>query len=170
MNRHPASGRGLRLGSVGGGAFARPYLEASAEIRARFHEVDTLRIVWHGHYVAYLEEGRRAFGRCHGVDYPVFLEHGVAIPVVHLAIDYLAPARMDEVLAVTARLLKPDFARLDFEYEVRRAADGTLLARAETRQALTTPQGELLLGWPDFMVERLKSWETQWQPPLTECA
>ena len=66
---------------------------------------------------------------------------------------------------VTARLLRTDCARLDFDYEVRRAADGALLARAETRQAFTTPDGTLLLGRPEFFEERLKSWETQWKPP-----
>ncbi len=159
------SGRGIRVGC---GALTRPYLEASVTLRVRFHEVDTLRIVWHGHYVAYLEEARRAFGRMHGVDYPVFREHGVAIPVVHLALDYLAPALMDDTLEVTARLLKTDCARLDFDYEIRRAADGVLLARAETRQAFTTPDGALLLGRPDFMEERLRSWESQWKRPRAE--
>ncbi|MBL9137324.1 MAG: acyl-CoA thioesterase [Verrucomicrobiales bacterium] len=168
MNRHPANSRGLKMGSIGCGAWVRPFLEESVAVQVRFQEVDTLRIVWHGHYVAYLEDGRRAFGRRYGVDYPLFRERGVAIPVVHLAMDYLAPALMDDVLTVTARLLKTDCARLDFDYEVRRATDGVLLARAETRQAFTTPQGELLLGWPDFMEERLKSWEAQWRPPLSE--
>jgi acyl-CoA thioester hydrolase len=135
-------------------------------VRVRFNEVDALHIVWHGHYANYFEEGRRAFGRRHGIDYTVFLEHRVAVPVVQLHIEFLAPARLPDVLEVTARLLKSEAARLDFAYEIRRQDEGTLLATGHTMQVFTTPQGELLLTWPAFMVERLQAWEPLWhQPP-----
>jgi acyl-CoA thioesterase FadM len=29
------------------------YLSAHCPVRVRFHEVDTLRVVWHGHYLTY---------------------------------------------------------------------------------------------------------------------
>ena len=37
----------------------RPYLEETTTVRVRFQAVDSLRSVWHGHYVSYFEEGRR---------------------------------------------------------------------------------------------------------------
>lgn len=39
------------------------------EQRVRFDEVDSLGIVWHGHYVKYLEDGREAWGRKYGLTY-----------------------------------------------------------------------------------------------------
>ncbi len=39
------------------------YLEVTTQVRVRFQEVDSLRVVWHGHYLSYCEEGRTAFGR-----------------------------------------------------------------------------------------------------------
>jgi len=143
----------------------RPYLEETTQVRVRFNEVDALHVVWHGHYVNYFEEGRRAFGRRYGVDYTVFLEHRVAVPVVQLRVDYLAPARLPDVLEVTARLSKSEAARLDFDYEIRRQGEGTLLATGSTVQVFTTPQGELLLTWPALMVERLNAWEPLWKHP-----
>ncbi len=134
-------------------------------MRVRFNEVDALQIVWHGHYVNYFEEARRAFGRRYGVDYTVFLEHSIAIPVVQLNVDYFAPARLSDTLEVRACLLKSEAARLRFLYEIRRKGENALLASGSTVQVFTTPEGSLILNWPAFIVDRLKSWEPLWKQP-----
>ncbi len=144
---------------------AQPYLEESTLIRVRFSEVDALHIVWHGHYVNYFEEARRAFGRRYGVDYTTFLEHRVAVPVVQMLIEYFATARLADTLEVRARLLKSDSAKLNFVYEIRRPGEERLLATGSTVQVFTNPAGELLLTWPAFMLERLKAWEPLWKEP-----
>ena len=41
-----------------------------------------MNVVWHGHYLAYFEEGRRAFGRRYDLDYPVFRANEVVAPLV----------------------------------------------------------------------------------------
>lgn len=132
-------------------------------MRVRFNEVDTLRIVWHGHYVNYFEDARRALGRRLGIDYPAFIDQHIAIPVIYLEVNFLAPARLTDTLAVTARLFKSDSARLDFDYQIRREGESTLLATGRTSQVFTTPSGELILNWPSFMIERLKTWEPLWK-------
>ena len=159
----PSSGRDRALAAAR--ATARLYLEHTTTLRVRFHEVDSLRVVWHGHYATYFEEGRRAFGREYGLDYPVFMEHGVAAPVVHLHVDYLAPARLADVLRITARLFKSESAKLEFEFEIRREGADSLLASGHSLQVFTTPAGELLLQWPPLMIERYHHWETLWKHP-----
>ena len=143
----------------------RAFIEEPTTIGVRFSEVDALHIVWHGHYVNYFEEGRRALGRRLDIDYPAFIERRIAMPVIHLEVNFLAPAKLSDSLVVTARLLKSDSARLDFDYEVRRAADATLLATGSTSQVFTTPAGELILNWPPFMLEKLQTWEALWKQP-----
>ena len=155
----PARNRSARGGPP------RPYLEEKTSLPVRFNEVDALHIVWHGHYANYFEEARRAVGRRYGVDYTTFIEHHVAVPVIHLHVDYLTPARLPDLLKVSARLFKSKSARLDFDYEVRRGSDGALLATGNTSQVFTTPAGELILNWPAFMLERLKAWEPLWTLP-----
>ena len=156
---NPARSRGIRRNEP------RAFIEDRTTVLVRFNEVDALQIVWHGHYVNYFEEGRRAFGRRLGIDYPVFLEQRIAIPVIHLEVNFLAPARLSDTLTVTTRLLKSESARLDFDYEIRRVADGALLVTGSTSQVFTTPAGELILNWPPFMLERLESWKTLWKLP-----
>jgi acyl-CoA thioester hydrolase len=142
-----------------------PYLEETCVIPIRFHEVDSIRVVWHGHYVAYIEEARRALGRRYGVDYTTFFAHNTPAPVAQLHVDYLAPARLVDTLVVTARLFKSEAAKLELEYEIRRQGNGTLLAFASTLQVFTNLQGELLLTMPAFMIERYRAWETLWIQP-----
>ena len=154
-----ARSRAIRRGAP------RAFIEDNTTVRVRFNEVDSLRIVWHGHYVNFFEEGRRAFGRRLGIDYPAFIEKHIAVPVIRLEVNFLAPANLPDTLVVVTRLLKSESARLDFDYEVRREADGTLLATGSTSQVFTTPAGELILNWPPFMLERLKSWEPLWKLP-----
>ena len=143
----------------------RPYLEETCIIPIRFHEVDSMMVVWHGHYVAYMEEGRRALGRRFGVDYTTFFAHNTPAPVAQLHVDYLAPARLADTLAVTARLFKSDAAKLEFEYEIRRQSDRGLLASGSSLQVFITLRGELLLTMPPFMVERYQAWEPLWIQP-----
>jgi acyl-CoA thioester hydrolase len=143
----------------------QPYLEESCVIPIRFHEVDSMLVVWHGHYVAYLEESRRALGRRYGVDYTTFFDHHTPTPVAQLRIDYLAPARLVDTLVVTARLFKSEAAKLEFEYEIRRQSDQQLLAFGNSLQVFTNPRGELLLTMPPFMIERYQAWETLWTQP-----
>lgn len=141
----------------------RPYLEETTTLRVRFHEVDSLGIVWHGHYVAYCEEARRAFGRRYGIDYPAFIEHAVAAPVVKLWLDYKLPARLNDELTVGARLYKTDAARLEFAYEI--GCGRKLLVTGGSVQVFTRPDGELLLTAPPFLEELYRQWEGLWIRP-----
>ncbi len=122
-------------------------------------------VVWHGHYIAYMEEARRALGRRYGVDYTTFFAHNTPAPVAHLHIDFLASARLVDTLTVTARLFKSEAAKLEFEYEIRRQSDRTLLAFGASLQVFTNPKGELLLNMPAFMEERYAAWEKLWIQP-----
>jgi acyl-CoA thioester hydrolase len=122
-----------------------------------------MRIVWHGHYVAYFEDARRAFGRRYGIDYPVFRTQDVAVPVVNLWLDYKLPARFNDELKVKARLYKTDAAKLEFAYEIH--CGRKLLVTGGSVQVFTRPDGELLLTSPPFLEELYRQWEGLWIRP-----
>ncbi len=141
------------------------HLQETTTVPVRFHEVDATQVVWHGHYIAYFEFARIAFGRRWGLSYSDFMNNQVVAPLVQVSVDYLAPARMNDDLEVTARLCEMEGAKLAFEYEVTRASDGALLATGSSLQVFTTPHGTLVLTRPDFLVERYKAMEDAWNPP-----
>ncbi len=143
----------------------RRYLTETTPIRVRFHEVDSMHIVWHGHYVTYFEDARRAFGRRYGIDYPIFAKNKIGAPVVKIWIDYLSPALANDELEVEARLYESDGARIEFGYEIRREATRALLATGGSVQVFSSLQGELMLTWPTVVRECLDAWKDLWIDP-----
>lgn len=139
----------------------RPYLEATTQVRVRFQEVDSLRIVWHGHYLSYFEDARRAFGMQYGLDYADIRNAGFHAPLTHVSVDYLVPALDNDLLNVSARLLKSEVAKIEFQYLVQRGDQ--LLARGESVQVLTDPAGKLVLRPPPLVVECYRRWEGLWK-------
>jgi len=135
------------------------YLEHRASATVRFQEVDSLGIVWHGHYLGYFEDARVAFGRQYGIDYPDLLQAGISAPIVHVSCDFLSPACYGEQLEVVARLFERDIAKLEFYYEISRPADTTVLAIGQTIQAFVDLQGCLILVLPEFMRRFYHRWE-----------
>ncbi len=138
-----------------------PYLEHRAYLRVRFQDVDSIHVVWHGHYLSYFEHGRESFGEEYGLGYQDVRAVGLVAPVVHVSCDYLRPARFGDGLTVVTRLHATDRAVIELSYEVRRASDETLLAKGQTRQVFTDLEGNLILNQPDVMREFLEQWGDQ---------
>ncbi|WP_419175747.1 acyl-CoA thioesterase [Desulfosediminicola sp.] len=133
-------------------------LVASIERRVRFEEVDTLRMVWHGRYPSYLEDGRIAFGDKYGLSYQAFIQHQTAAPVVQMHLDYLLPLRFDELFTIEAALHWTDSARLNFSYRLIND-EGQTTAKGYTVQLLTDTRGEMLLIVPEWIKEFRDRWQ-----------
>lgn len=129
------------------------YIEERVGVRVRFQEIDTLEIVWHGHYLSYFEDARVAFGRRYGINYTDIRAAGLAAPIVRVTCDYFSPARFDDDLEVMARLYQSDSAKLEFYYEVSRRRDGVTLAAGHTVQVFADMAGDMMLTMPDFLRE-----------------
>ncbi|MEZ5964923.1 MAG: thioesterase family protein [Planctomycetota bacterium] len=137
---------------------ATRFLQEVAEVRVRFQEVDSMDMVWHGHYLTYFEEGRCALGRRFGFDYSDFAVHGFMAPLVHSEVDHFAPARFGDVLQVRTRLHIDQSARIDFTYKIVRRDEPATLVLGRTVQVLTTTDGQLCMAQPRFVVDFLERW------------
>ena len=133
-------------------------LTAEAEVKVRFSEADMLQIVWHGHYVDYLEDGRQAFGEKYGIGYLQVYEYGFSIPIVKLNIDYKQPLRFSDTAIVETRYVSTEAAKLIFHYTIKNKATGKVIATAETIQVFVDTGGLLSLTVPDFFVEWKRKW------------
>lgn len=127
-----------------------PLVGFRVEIPVRFSECDLYGVVWHGRYATYLEEIRNAVTAKYGWTVARARDAGYLVPVTRMEIRFHAPARLDSVLAVVARLRKPETAKFVLDYEIR-ARDGSLLTTAETEQVVTRADGELMLALPPFL-------------------
>lgn len=112
-----------------------------------FFDVDAMKIVWHGHYVKYLEEARCAWLEDLGYTYLDMGDDGYVWPIVQLQVKYLSSARFGEQISVRVYLREYE-SSLKLDYEIVNEA-GVCLTRASTMQAAI----------------RLADQETQFQTP-----
>jgi acyl-CoA thioester hydrolase len=126
---------------------AEPLKGHSIQIPVRFAECDPYGVVWHGHYVQYIEHARESLTGRFGFTAARALEMGYRVPITRMELQYRLPARPDQIIHVTARLRSPGVARLVMDYEIR-SESGALLASAMTEQVVVNSEGELLLTLP----------------------
>ena len=76
-------------------------------VRVYYEDTDFTGIVYHASYLRFMERGRTNYLRLIGTDHRALFEAaaseapGFAFVVRSMAIEFLKPARMDDVLAVT---------------------------------------------------------------------
>ena len=104
-------------------------------IRVYYEDTDAAGIVYHAAYLEFAERARTEMLRCLGLDHAALrARFGLAFTVRRCAIDYRAPARLDDLLEVQTRLVRLGGASLDLEQRVLRAAQP--LTRLDVRLAL----------------------------------
>lgn len=139
-------------------------LKDYVKIPVRFSEVDSIRVVWHGSYVAYLEDGREAFGRRYGLGYNDMFKAGLTAPIVEVNLQYKSPATVDDILVLETRYVPTRGAKLVFDYSLYKLENKALSdeevfsPREETHKLILTAQttqlwmngSELEISTPKF--------------------
>lgn len=115
-------------------------LQHTTQVRVRYAETDQMGVVYHANYVVWMEVGRVEAMRAAGVDYAQMEREGVMVAVVGVEVDYRAAARYDDLVEITTRVTEVLSRKMRIEYEIRRAADGTLLATGATRHLFVSKE------------------------------
>ena len=127
-------------------------------LRVRFSEVDSMQIVWHGEYVRYFEDGREAFGReFAGLGYMDIYASGYTAPIVELHLQYRKPLKVNDTAVVETRYIATEAAKVCFEYTIRSATDGEVVAEGSSTQVFLDSRGELQLRTGSSRVRRVKN-------------
>lgn len=135
-------------------------LVCETKLRVRFNEVDALKIVWHGHYVNYFEDGRQAFGRKYNLSYLDVYENGFTTPIVEFHVNNKMPLTFGDEAIVKTRYINTIAAKIRFEYEIYRAETEVLVATGHSVQVFChKTTNELELYTPDFY----QRWKEQWE-------
>ncbi len=93
-------------------------------VRVYFEDTDFSGVVYHASYMRFCERGRSDFMRHIGVDHAKLFAsdnegHGkLAFAVRHMEIDFLKPARIDDILEVKTSLVSTTGVRLRLEQNV----------------------------------------------------
>ncbi len=110
-------------------------------VRVRYAETDRMGVVYYANYLVWFEVGRTEWLREAGWTYRAMEDEGLALPVIDARCEYRTGARYDDELEIRTigRLVSP--ARLAFDYEVVRRADGVVVATGQTTHATLNRAG-----------------------------
>jgi acyl-CoA thioester hydrolase len=103
--------------------------------RVYFADTDFSGVVYHARYLEFLERGRSDYLRLSGVHHNELLDgrHGERIVWVlrRMEIDFLSPARIDDVLTIDTRTERVSGARIFMAQQIRRGDELLIEARVE---------------------------------------
>jgi len=108
-------------------------ISASIDVTVAFHDIDIIGVMWHGHYLKYLETARWHLMDQLDFGYDTMAASGYAWPIVEMHVKYLHAARMGEQLNVRASLVEWE-NRITMNYLVTRASDQERVARGKSVQ------------------------------------
>jgi len=115
-------------------------IEHLYRLRVYFDDTDAAGIVYYANYLRMAERARTEMMRLLGADHAGMMRSDRRILTVReCAIDYLAPARLDDVLEIRSSLVEVRGASLRARQTVHR--NGDLLARIRLRLACVTEAG-----------------------------
>ena len=137
------------MSEIPGSAFSWP-------ARVYWEDTDAGGVVYHARYLAFMERARSEWMRALGWDQGVLRDRDDQVFVVRaMDIDFRAPARLDDQLQVSVRLLECRGASFSVGQRIER--DGTLLVEARVRIAALRASDFRPRPIPDALLTELKS-------------
>ena len=104
-------------------------------VRVYFQDTDAGGVVFHAQYLAFMERARSELLNAAGIDLARLLgKHRVLFLVYQIVVKYHQPAHLNELLSVSAEVVKMGHASLVFRQRVERS--GELLVEADITLAL----------------------------------
>ncbi len=133
-------------------------MHADVIIEVPFHDVDTMNVVWHGHYLKYFEIARCKLLDQFHYNYNQMRDSGYALPVIESHVRYVQGIEFEQKIRVRA-VLKEWENRLKIEYLIFDAVTGRKLTKGFTSQvAVHIEKREMCFQSPQVLLDCLNAW------------
>jgi acyl-CoA thioester hydrolase len=113
-------------------------------VRVYFEDTDFSGVVYHARYLHFLERGRTDYLRLHGIGHRELMAgtfgEPMAFAVRRMEIEFLRPARIDDVLVVETRTALLGGARVVLDQRI--LCEGVVLVEAKVKVAVISPEGK----------------------------
>ena len=97
-------------------------------VRVYYEDTDAGGVVYYAKYLGFMERARAEWLRALGIEQDVLVERdNIIFAVTRVEADYRRPARLDDLLLVTAEVAERRKVGFTFFQEIRRKDDDTLL-------------------------------------------
>lgn len=120
------------------------------QMRVAFHDLDPLRVVWHGNYLKYFDITRFGLFAAHGIDlYAYMIEKQIAFPVTRTSLKHVSPLRASDEFICRATVTEA-YYKIGMNFEIRKTDGGVLCARGKSEQlAVRYPEMEMEFPIPE---------------------
>ncbi|UYN98119.1 MAG: tol-pal system-associated acyl-CoA thioesterase [Devosia sp.] len=108
-------------------------------VRIYYEDTDFSGNVYHAAYLKFFERARTEFLREQGIHHAELAEQGIAFAVRTMALEFVAPARIDDLLDVLTEVVSASGARLVLRQTIVR--EQTILTSAELTVAAIKTSG-----------------------------
>jgi len=123
-------------------------------VRVYYEDTDAGGVVFYANYLKFFERARTEMLRHFGFEQDQLItEQNIIFVVRSVQVDYLAPARFNESLDVSAEITQAKKVSLNFEQVISR--DDVVLCKAVIRIACLTADTLKPRAIPDNLVEKL---------------
>jgi acyl-CoA thioester hydrolase len=124
-------------------------------VRVYYEDTDTGGVVYYANYLKFFERARTEWLRSFGLNQDKLAqEEGLIFVARRALLDFVRPARLDDMLEITVEPMKVARVYVDLVQEARRGA--LVLARAEIRVACLNQRDFRPVAMPEFVRESIQ--------------
>ncbi len=111
-------------------------------LRVFYEDTDAGGIVYYANYLKFLERARTEWLRALGITQSSFLEQSFAFVVRHIDVDYLASAKLDDLLTIRSEIMVLKRASLIFKQQIVNQNNQLIVSAVITVAAVNIMQGK----------------------------
>ncbi|THD29504.1 tol-pal system-associated acyl-CoA thioesterase [Pantoea dispersa] len=124
-------------------------------VRVYYEDTDAGGVVYHASYLAFYERARTEMLRQHHFNQQALLEEQVAFVVRRVTVDFIAAARLDDLLEIQSEVTAMTRATMTFSQRIVNA-EGKVLNEADVLIACINPHLMKPIALPKSIVAEFK--------------
>ncbi|ADU68445.1 MAG: tol-pal system-associated acyl-CoA thioesterase [Pantoea sp.] len=124
-------------------------------VRVYYEDTDAGGVVYHASYIAFYERARTEMLRQHHFNQQTLLEQQICFVVRRMTVDYLAAARLDDLLEIQSEVTSMTRATMTFSQRIVNN-EGKVLNEAEVLIACINPHLMKPIALPKSIVAEFK--------------
>jgi len=121
-------------------------------VRVYYEDTDSGGVVYYANYLKFMERARTEFLRALGFEQDQLIRQGIMFAVHRTEIDYISPARFNDALQVSAKILQKKKVSLTFQQEVRKE-NGDVCSRGVIKIVCLDPESFKPVAMPADILE-----------------
>jgi acyl-CoA thioester hydrolase len=126
-------------------------------VKAQPHHTDYAGVVWHGTYLAWMEEARVECLRSIGIDFADLVALGCDLPVVEMSLRYHRPIRLGMSAIVKTRMEEIEGVRINWDYSIQSPDESEIYVTGKvTLVAIDRDKGKIMRQIPASIRDALR--------------